>query len=286
MHNPFHRRRAVIALAGAALLLAGAAGASAAGGPQPGSGKVLPAPAAALLANPATEPGSELQFIAVTPCRILATRVAGGALSNSARAFSATAPYAAQGGLADGCDIPTSAVSIEANVVAISQAGTAGFVTAYATGETPPTAAIVNYDATGPVGNMVVVPLNESQSFTLRTNRTAHLVADVAGYYVKPLYATIDARNMDAPVVFEGVESGLVSVNNYEENNVVVPGWYSLTFDRNVTSCVPAVTDYSFAAGHFLAADSTFSQDSTVVVHVADAAGDPAGTVFHVGLTC
>lgn len=88
-------RRAAVAAAGAALLVLGAASADA-GGPQPGTEQgrsVAPRPA---LVTPATAAGSELRFVAVAPCRIIDTRVAGGRLPAASRTFDTTATsYAA-----------------------------------------------------------------------------------------------------------------------------------------------------------------------------------------------
>jgi hypothetical protein len=281
MRTPFHLRRAGIALAGAALLLAGAAGADAASGPQPGTGQRRPAIAAAALANPAMTPGSELQFIAVAPCRILDTRIAGGALTASSRDFSAVTPYDAQGGLADGCGIPATAVSLQLNLGAISQGNSTGFVKGWASGSPEPNASLVNYDPSGAVANMVTVPLSASATFTLRTNRSAQVFADVAGYYVQPLYATIDGSDGATASVLNGIASGLVDVVRTDI------GEYQVTFNRNVTACVPAATDYTFPAVHEISVDASFSQDSTVFVSVKDSStGVPDDTVFHLSLTC
>ena len=287
MQYPFRLRRAGIALAGAALLLAGAAGANAAGGPQPGTGQHKVRAADAVLVNPAMAPGSELQFISVEPCRILDTRLAGGPLNNSSRAFSAIAPYTAQGGLAAGCGIPASAVSIQVNVGA-TQVTSVGFVKAWATGSAQPNASILNYNPNAAASNMVTVPLNASGSFTLMTNQRAQLFADVAGYYVKPLYASLVGMTFDVdgttelgPAVWQGIQSGLVS---FERLSV---GEYTLTFDRNVSKCAPAATDYIFPIVHEISVDTDFSEDSTVYVSVKDSStGVPDDTTFHLSLTC
>lgn len=284
MQNPFHLRRAGIALAGAALLLAGATGANAFSGPQPGTGLKRPAVADSALANPAMNAGSELQFISVAPCRILDTRVAGGALTATSRVFSAVAPYATQGGLAAGCEIPASAVSLQVNLGAISQAGTEGFVKGWATDTPEPNASLNNYQANQTEANMVTIPLSESDTFTLKTNRSAHLFADVAGYYVKPLYASIDAQNGEEATVWDGVSSGLVDVVRIGE------GEYEVTFDRNVTKCVGVATDYWFPVTREISVDTTVPRpdaDSIVAVSVKNSStGAPEDTVFHLSLTC
>lgn len=280
MRTPTHLRRAGIVLAGAALLLAGAAGANAAGGPQPGTGAHRTI-APSLLTNPAMAPGSDLQFVAVAPCRILDTRVAGGPLNTSSRVFSAVAPYAAQGGLAAGCGIPAYAMSLQVNLGAISQGGSAGFLKAWASDTPEPNASLVNYDPSGPVANMVNVPLSAGATFTLKTNRSAHVFADVAGYYVQPLYATIDGQDGVNANIFGDVQSGLVGAA------LTSTGEYELTFNRNVTQCVAVATDLVFPEIHEVSADAHFSGDSTVSVSVKNSStGVPEDTIFSVSLTC
>ncbi|MFL6152853.1 MAG: hypothetical protein ACJ72B_10785 [Ornithinibacter sp.] len=286
MRTPFHLRRAGIAVAGAALLLAGAAGANAAGGPQPGTGQHLNV-AASALTNPVMAPGSDLQFVAVEPCRILDTRNAGGVLHGT-RTFDASLDdYASQGGKAATCNIPEVAMAVQLNLGAVSDANSASFVKGWAAGAVQPLASMLNYDPTGPVANMVTMPVNPLGQFSLQTPRTAHVFADVAGYYVQPLYASIVGLQDPltgaevGPIVWNNIQSGLVGV---VRSSV---GEYELTFNRNVTACVAVATDYSFVPVHEISTDSDFSQDSTVFVSVKDSStGVPDDTTFHVALTC
>ena len=280
MRTPSHLRRAGIALAGAALLLAGAAGANAAGGPQPGSGQQRPSLAANALAAPAMAPGSDLTFVSVEPCRILDTRKAGGALHGTRTFDASLASYAAQGGIAASCNIPDVAVSVQLNLGAISQVNSTSDLKGWAAGLAQPLASMVNYNPSGPVANMVTMPVNSSGQFSLQTPGTAHVFADVAGYYVQSMYASIDGTDVDA-AVWAGVASGLLGVTK------TAVGEYELTFNRNVTGCVALATDYLFTPVHEISTDSDFSQDSTVYVSVKDSStGTPDDTIFHIALTC
>jgi hypothetical protein len=271
-----------LTIGGAGLALA------AAGGPQPGtpnnapsgSGKALAAPA---LANPVMAAGSETKLITVAPCRIIDTRMpgAGGPLIAASRAFTADGPYTAQGGNAAGCGIPTTGLTaVLINVGALSYAGAAGWVKGWAVGATEPNASLVNYNKSGPIANMVTLPVNTSGDFNLKTLAKAHVYVDIAGYYVKPLYASIDGQGGTA-TVSGGVESGLVSV---VRSGV---GSYQLTFERNVTACVAVATDFLFTSVHEISIDSTFSGDSTIYVQVKNSStGADEDTLFHVSLTC
>ena len=281
MRTPTHVRRAGIALAGAALLLAGAAGANAAGGPQPGTNAHRPALAANALANPAMEPGSDLQFVSVEPCRILDTRKAGGALHGTRTFDASLASYASQGGKTSTCNISDVAMAVQLNLGAISQANSTSDVKGWALGNAQPLASMVNYNPSGPVANMVTMPVDPLGQFNLQTPGTAHVFADVAGYYVQPMYATIDGTDGVNAVVYANVQSGLVSAVR------TATGEYELTFSRNVTACVALATDYLFTPVHEISTDSDFSQDSTVFVSVKDSStGTPDDTIFHIALTC
>ena len=114
----------------------------------------------------------------------------------------------------------------------------------------------------------------------MKTNASAHVFVDIAGYYVQPLYASIDGTDVDA-TVWADVASGLVSVTK------TTVGEYELTFSRNVTACVALATDYLFTPVHEISTDSDFSQDSTVFVSVKNSStGEPEDTIFHIALTC
>jgi hypothetical protein len=282
MRTPIHLRRAGIAAAGAAILLANAAG-----GPQPGSGQHRPTLAASALTNPAMPPGTDLQFVPVEPCRILDTRKAGPALHGT-RSFDASrSNYTSQGGKASTCHIPDIAMAVQLNLGAISQAGKTSDVKGWAVGNPQPLASMVNYNPSGPVANMVTMPIDPLGNFNLQTPGTAHVFADVAGYYVQPLYATIVGLQDPStgaeigPVVWKDIQSGLVGVVRTSV------GEYELTFSRNVSACAPAATDYVFSDIHEISVDTDFSQDSTVFVSVRNSStGVPEDTTFHVTLTC
>lgn len=273
-------RRAAVAAAGVALLVLGAAGADA-GGPQPGTERSRSLAPRLALANPATAAGSELRFVAVAPCRIIDTRVAGGRLTAAARTFDTTATsYAAQGGKAGSCNVSAVATAVQLNLGAISQSGSTSDLKGWATGTPEPTASLVNYNPSGPVANMVTVPVDTSGRLTLKTPGSAHVFADVAGYWVKPLYVSVDATTAP-PTVHAGASSGFVGV--VKDGT----GSYRVTFDRNVSRCAPAATDYLFASVHEISVDSDFSLDSTVYVSVKNSAtGAAEDTIFHLVLTC
>jgi len=267
-----------LALAGAAAVALGLATAGsvvAAGGASPNG--VSAAPKVVMAAAPQTDAGSEIQFIAVTPCRILDTRNVGGPVNNTTRTFTAVGPYAGQGGNVSGCGIPSSAVAVELNLGAIAAAGQDGWVKAWPTGTTEPLASLVNFPTTEPIANMVTVPVNGSGQFTVRTHHSAQLFGDVAGYYVKPLYATLDPSGG----IYNGISSGVVSTAHPST------GIYTVTFDRNVEHCSSVSNDLIFSGTRDASSDVHVNgDDNTVEIHVTDTTGALVDTYLNVQLSC
>lgn len=278
MTSPTRARRAVVALAGAILLTVAVAGASAAlagDQPNPNGAPVGPDPAAVSSLFPA---GSELQFVAVAPCRIIDTRNAGGQLSATSRVFDATlATYAAQGGKAGSCNVSDAATAVQLNLGGISGNGKSSWLAGWATGTPEPTASLLNTSPAGPIANMVTVPVNASGQFTLKTPGVMHVYADVAGFYVKPLYATVDGDG----TVWGGMSSGLVSS---VRNSV---GTYTLTFNRDVEMCAATTSDWAFYFVHEVSADVRYGAGTnTVTVVSRNASGALEDTMFNVSVTC
>ena len=164
--------------------------------------RVIDALARQAMAGSAKEPGKalgsttgDLVFTPVTPCRIVDTRVAGGAIgANSSRAFlgvavSAGTGFAFQGGSATDCGVAAvGASAIVVNVTAVTPSG-AGFATVYKSGDTRPLAASVNYATGDIVNNTVVVGIPNPLAitdFVIYTFAQSHYVVDIVGYYSPP----------------------------------------------------------------------------------------------------
>jgi hypothetical protein len=271
-------RRAATALVGATALVIGVAGAGSALGaadpsnPHPPS--LAPDPAA-VASIPA---GSEKQFVPVAPCRIIDTRESGGALVAGQRVFDATlANYAVQGGKAGSCNIPSYATSVQLNLGAISRNDKTSDIKGWATGTAEPLASLLNYNPSGPVANMVTMPVNGAGQFTLKTPGAAHIFADVAGYFVKPLYVAVNSDGS----IWQGKASGVTSVARTST------GRYTVTFERDVKGCAPAASDYLFSTNHDVSPDNDDSYPANVVqVGIANAANAATDARFFLSMTC
>src|SRR5262245_40369913 len=147
--------------------------------------------------EPATESLGQSQvdllYTPVTPCRILDTRLAGGAIeAGTTRSFLVTGgDLSAQGGSATGCGIPSGSTAAMINFVAVNPAG-AGNLRLTPFGAPMPLAAIVNY-AVVPglnIANGLAVTICDPSTtacvsdFTIQADvRATNLVADVQGYF-------------------------------------------------------------------------------------------------------
>jgi len=269
-------RRTLVSAAGAAALVLGATAATASGPgtANPGTG-AAPDRAAVSTLFPA---GSELQFVAVTPCRIADTRNAGGTISGGARTFDATlGSYAGQGGKAGSCHLPTSGVAaVQVNLGAISRFGSTSDFKGWATGTPEPLASLVNFNPSGPVANMVTMPVNASGRFTLKTPGSAHAFIDVAGFYVKPLYAAVGADGS----VYSGIASGVTSVTR------TGTGMYTVTFDRDVQRCAATAASITWSNNLDVSPDVGAAGPSSVVVGISNSADVMTDGYFVIHLSC
>ncbi len=173
---------------------------------------LVPAPGgslAALATSTQNVPGKtlgdadqDLIFVPVTPCRIIDTRVAGGAIAaNTARNFdiTAVASYSFQGGDASNCNVGAAgsfaAAAINFTVVT---PGAAGYITAFPFLGTQPLASTVNYTAGDIRGNFAIVRLDQGASadeLSVYSFAQTHLVADIVGYYRNPGAPTLQCVN-------------------------------------------------------------------------------------------
>jgi hypothetical protein len=136
---------------------------------------------------------TDLVYTPVTPCRIIDTRNAGGVLAAaSTRGFLGwSSSYASQGGAASNCNIPqnTDTAAIVVNITIVSPS-TGGYITAYPSNVTKPLAASLTFDIAEVKGNNAVLKLNQTGAgnhLNIYTTSMTHLVADVVGYYARPV---------------------------------------------------------------------------------------------------
>lgn len=177
----------------------------------------------------------DLIFVPITPCRIIDTRVAGGAIAaNTTRNFDVTAVsnYSFQGGDASNCNGAGAAGSFAAAAInfTVVTPSAAGYITAFPYLASQPLAATVNYTAGDIRGNFAVVKLDQGASadeLSVYSFAQTHLVADIVGYY----------RNPGAPTLV-CVNSGetIDTVNAGTTRNTVAPACPP-TYTQTATNC-------------------------------------------------
>ena len=153
---------------------------------------------------------TDLVFVPVVPCRIIDTRVAGGAIAaNTVRDFDVTAvgSYGFQGGANTNCNVGASgsfaAAAINFTVVTPNAPG---YITAFPYLASQPLASTVNYVAGDIVANLAVVQLDQGASaneLSVYSFAQTHLVADIVGYYINPVATglqCVDTADTSTPV--------------------------------------------------------------------------------------
>ena len=134
------------------------------------------------LAGEATAPGT---YTPLVPARILDTRNAIG--------IATTTPVPGQSEIAlqvtGTGGVPATGVGAVVLNVTVTQPTWEGYITAYPTGSTRPVVSNLNFAANQTIPNLVTVKVGTGGQVTLfngqfNATKTAHLIADVAGYYL------------------------------------------------------------------------------------------------------
>jgi hypothetical protein len=146
---------------------------------NPDAFSALSADATSLL----TTPAGSLVFVAMTPCRIVDTRVGSGFPSafgppSLVGGFSRTFPLQSS----SSCPVPSIAQAYSFNV-SVVPTGFLDFITIWPTGQTRPiTATLTGYVATV-ISNAAIVPAGTGGSVDVYASQNTELVIDINGYY-------------------------------------------------------------------------------------------------------
>jgi hypothetical protein len=290
--------RTTLGTAGAAALLAVAAFAAGASGAGTPASDGVPLEGAVSLADEESDdelreeladddigiqavPGlgqAELLYVPIAPCRVVDTR--GGTGSNgtpfssgTARSYyvGGTVGFPQQGGRPGGCGIPESAMAVSVTVLAYEPGGS-GRLKAWPHGTAEPNANVQYYGSTS-LGTGATLPLTAGSGRDLRIrnfNTSTDVLLDVTGYYVPQLYAYLDPSGSLIDHSGRVVSSERTSV-----------GSYTITWDRNVGSCVGVAS--SDLTGYIV---SVYTDGNSSYVRVDDNAGTAADYYVNVSLHC
>jgi uncharacterized repeat protein (TIGR03803 family) len=115
------------------------------------------------------------QFVAVTPCRLIDTRLTGGPI---AAGTSESFPIPQLGG----CNIPDTAAAYSLNVSAVPQ-GPLNYLTIWPTGEVRPVVATLNSLDGRIKADAAIVPAGTSGAVSVFVTNTSDVVLDINGYF-------------------------------------------------------------------------------------------------------
>src|SRR5271154_2638614 len=130
---------------------------------------------------------ASLQFLPVTPCRIMETRGPNGPLGG---------PFIA-GGTIRAVPIPSSACAIPVaaayalNITVVPRSGTLGYLTAWPTGQAQPLVSTLNSLDGSILANAAIVPADASGSINVFVTDDTDLVIDINGYFTTPGTGTL-----------------------------------------------------------------------------------------------
>jgi len=133
----------------------------------------------------------DLVFTPVTPCRIIDTRNAVGALQPSVtrnyNGYTDTT-FGTQGGVASNCGVPVNAAALALSIAAVQPAA-AGFIRMWPANAAQPLTSLLNYalgDFATATGAIVPVDASNNNRFSVWSPAQVDLVVDVSGYFRTP----------------------------------------------------------------------------------------------------
>jgi hypothetical protein len=142
---------------------------------------------------------SALAFYPLTPCRVVDTRNASGALGGPTLAAGASRNFPLQ---SSSCSIPSDATAYSLNVTAIPN-GSLGYLTMWPSGQTQPLVSTLNAPTGAVTANGAIVPAGSNGDVSVYVSNASDVVLDVNGYFAAPganglsLYTTTPCRVLD-----------------------------------------------------------------------------------------
>lgn len=133
-------------------------------------------------------------FTAITPVRLLDTRIGNGAPSIAVGpGQTVDVQITGRGG------VPTSGVSAVAVNLTATQATESAYLTAWPTGQSRPTASILNFPANRSTANATILGLSPTGQLSIFNNTgNTHVIADISGYFTsKPRVSAMVAAGIE-----------------------------------------------------------------------------------------
>jgi uncharacterized repeat protein (TIGR01451 family) len=155
---------------------------------------------------------SALAFYPLTPCRVVDTRGATGALGGPSLAGNAARSFPI---LSSSCSVPSTAQAYSLNYTAVPK-GNLGFLTTWPSGQPQPLVSTLNAPTGTVTANAAIVPAGTNGDVSVFVTHNADLVIDINGYFAPPatggllLFPTdpcrvLDTRNPAGSPPFNGM---------------------------------------------------------------------------------
>jgi hypothetical protein len=187
-----------------------------------------------------------LQFVPITPCRVMDTRGANAPLGGPALVGGATRSIPVP---TSACGIPASAKAYSLNATVVPAAGTLGFLTLWPTGQAQPGVSTLNAPDGSTLANAAIVPAGTAGSIDVFALQNTDFVLDINGYFVAPGAGTLAFYPLAPCRVVD------TRATNGTFGGPFIPGGTSRSFPFKTSTCgVPA-------------AAQAYSTNVTVVPH-------------------
>jgi hypothetical protein len=145
--------------------------------------------------EPDAVPTAASHFVAVVPCRVVDTRLANGPYGGPAFVAEETRTYDIPAGPCSGIPTNAAAYSVE---LTVTQTLGPGFLTAWPTGTSRPTASSLNYETapapTYAIANAIIVAAGTSNSIDIFSKAAGHVIVDINGYFVEGVVTALTAN--------------------------------------------------------------------------------------------
>jgi YVTN family beta-propeller protein len=235
-------------------------------------------------------PADAVQFVPLTPCRVVDTRNPNGPFGGPPIAGGTYRTFALPSG---DCNIPSNATGYSVNVTLIPPShNPIGYLTIWPTGEIQPTVSTMNSLDARIKANAAIVPAGSTGSVNVYLSNTANIAIDVNGYFTAPAGDTlqfypltpcrmIDTRNANGNLGGPFLTGGVVRDFPLSQSSCIPQGANIQAYSLNFTVVPhPSGTQLSYLtvwpAGQTQPVVSTLNNLTATIV--ANAAIVPAGT--------
>jgi hypothetical protein len=237
-----------------------------------------PAAKTAVVSAAPIDTSTESKFTAITPCRIVDTRVAGGPIAAGASrgfAVSGATGFVGQGGTNGGCGVPTAATAVALTMVAVDETGV-GYLRQWPAGVAMPFSSFLNYAGTDLVSTGGTATITGTANPALNVSANIHssnVVIDVQGYYIKPMYAHVES------------DGTILSGSRVTSSASLSIGQYEVIFDRDVSGCAYNVS-VDPDTGYTLKTQPRSGNANGVFVRIGNLSGTNTAIRFYLTVTC